>query len=206
MKGAMAVAILRNASSTLFPSESFAGSVRGPMITKSLYITSKRLTPKPCAMNLSSAGLSWTNTTSASPRRPISSACPVPTATTFTWMPVRAEKRGRMKLNSPDCSVDVVEATTIECSCAKVALWIINPKIATSVNSRCFMSDTLVSCASLVTSYAPPSLKAVWARLARPVLSLFRLVASVQPSELPASISSARRRSALIAMAQCQRR
>jgi hypothetical protein len=48
----------------------------GPATTKSLYITSKRRTAKPSARNLSSAALSWTKTTSASPRRPISSACP----------------------------------------------------------------------------------------------------------------------------------
>ena len=40
----------------------FAGSDFGPIRTKSLYITSKRFTPKPSARNFSSAGLSCTNT------------------------------------------------------------------------------------------------------------------------------------------------
>ena len=42
-------------------------------------MTSVRLMPKPSATNFSSAARSCTNTTSASPRRPMSSACPVPT-------------------------------------------------------------------------------------------------------------------------------
>ena len=43
-----------------------------------------------------------------SSRRPMSSACPVPTATTFTAMPVFSVNRGKSKPNSPDCSVEVV--------------------------------------------------------------------------------------------------
>ena len=48
--------------------------MRGVGLRAELYMTSNRLTPNPSAMNLSSAGLSRTNTTSASPRRPMSSA------------------------------------------------------------------------------------------------------------------------------------
>src|SRR5262245_39769306 len=73
-----------------------AGSAFGPMTTKSLYITSKRFTPKPSATNFSSCGLACTNTTSASPRLAVSSAWPVPCATTFTSMPVLALNSGRM--------------------------------------------------------------------------------------------------------------
>jgi tungstate transport system substrate-binding protein len=51
-----------------------AGSLCGPTMTKSLYITSNRSTPDPSATNASSDVLAWTNTTSASPRRPVSSA------------------------------------------------------------------------------------------------------------------------------------
>ena len=72
-----------------------AGSLFGPISTKSLYITSKRFTPKPSARNFSSCDLAWTNTTSASPRRAVSSAWPVPCAITFTSMPVLALKIGK---------------------------------------------------------------------------------------------------------------
>ena len=51
---------------------------------------------------------------SASPRRPVSSAWPVPTATTRTSMPVACLKAGSNCLNRPDCSVEVVDATTQE--------------------------------------------------------------------------------------------
>ena len=51
-------------------------------------MTGRRFTPKPSATNFSSAAWSWTNTTSASPRRAMSSAWPVPSATTRTLMPV----------------------------------------------------------------------------------------------------------------------
>ena len=61
-----------------------AGSALGPISTKSLYITGKRFTPKPSARNFSSSDFACTNTTSTSPRRAVSSACPVPSATTFT--------------------------------------------------------------------------------------------------------------------------
>ena len=48
----------------------------------------------------------------------MSSAWPVPTATTRTLMPVFFVNSGRMWPNKPDCSVDVVEATVIDLSCA----------------------------------------------------------------------------------------
>ena len=85
---------------------------------KSLYITGLRFTPKPSATNFSSCGLAWTKTTSASPRRPVSSAWPVPCDTTFTSMPVLALNSGRMWPNRPESCVEVVEATTIDLSCA----------------------------------------------------------------------------------------
>src|SRR5262249_9528700 len=56
---------------------------------------------------------------SASPRRPVSSAWPVPCATTFTSMPVLALNSGRMWPNRPESCVDVVEATTMDLSCAR---------------------------------------------------------------------------------------
>jgi len=48
----------------------------------------------------------------------MSSACPVPTATTRTSRPVSFVKAGSRCENNPDCSVDVVDATVIESACA----------------------------------------------------------------------------------------
>src|SRR5262249_16821569 len=70
------------------------------------------------ATNFSSCALACTNSTSASPRRPVSSAWPVPCATTFTSMPVLALNSGRMWPNRPESCVDVVEAATMDLSCA----------------------------------------------------------------------------------------
>src|SRR5262245_48095624 len=70
-------------------------------------------------MNFSSASLACTKTTSASPRRAVLSAWPVPCATTFTSMPVFALNSGRMWLNRPESCVEVVEATTMDLSCAR---------------------------------------------------------------------------------------
>src|SRR5262245_60335406 len=70
-------------------------------------------------MNFSSASLACTKTTSASPRRPVLSAWPVPCATTFTAMPVLALNSGRMWPNRPESCVEVVEATTMDLSCAR---------------------------------------------------------------------------------------
>src|SRR5262249_28351292 len=58
MNGALAAAMLRNASSRSRPPSTRAGSLLGPITTKSLYMTSKRFTPKPSARNFSSAALS----------------------------------------------------------------------------------------------------------------------------------------------------
>src|SRR5262245_38398375 len=114
---AVSLLALKAASTSLLPLIP-AGSAFGPITTKSLYITSKHFTPKPSATNLSSCGLACTNTTSASPRLPVSSAWPVPCAITFTSMPVLLLNSGRMWPNSPESWVDVVEATTIDFSWA----------------------------------------------------------------------------------------
>ena len=79
-----------------------AGSDFGPTRTKSLYMTGKRFVLKPSDRNFSSADFACTNTTSASPRRPVSSAWPVPCATTFTSMPVLALNNGRIWPNRPE--------------------------------------------------------------------------------------------------------
>src|SRR5215467_7994338 len=67
-------------------------------------------------MNFSSASLACTKTTSASPRRPVLSAWPVPWARTLTSMPVLALNSGRMWPNRPESCVEVVDATTMDLS------------------------------------------------------------------------------------------
>ena len=111
--GACVSAILCSAATMLLPPSTRARSLAGPTRMKSLYITSRRSMPKPCSTKASSAALSWTKTTSQSPRSPILSACPVPTATTRTSMPVCLVKAGSRNPNSPDSSVEVVEATVM---------------------------------------------------------------------------------------------
>ena len=46
----------------------------------------------------------------------MSIAWPVPTATTFTAMPVALANSGSRWPNRPDCSVDVVDAITMDCA------------------------------------------------------------------------------------------
>ena len=74
------------------------------------------VTPKPSARNFSSAAWSCTNTTSASPRRPMSSAWPVPTRhDAHLRCRSSSSNTGSRCLNRPDCSVEVVEATVMNC-------------------------------------------------------------------------------------------
>src|SRR5215472_16150065 len=112
-----------------------AGSLVGPTMMKSLYMTSRRPTPSPAATNLSSAWRSCTNTTSASPRCPSASAWPVPTATTRTSIPVALAKAGSRWVKSPEFSVEVVDATVMNLSSAAVATDIHVNTAATSVKA-----------------------------------------------------------------------
>src|SRR5262245_3566732 len=116
MKGAPLALMVCSAKATFLAPLMLAGSSFGPMMIKSLYITEYRFTPNPSAMNFSSASLACTKTTSASPRRAVLSAWPVPWATTFTSMPVLALNSGRMWPNRPESCVEVVDATTIDLS------------------------------------------------------------------------------------------
>jgi hypothetical protein len=113
-----------------------AGSAFGPMTTKSLYMTSWRLTPKPSAMNFSSAALSCTKTTSASPRRAMSSAWPVPSATTRTLMPLAFSKAGSRWPKRPDCSVEVVDDTVMKRSWAWLPTGSANAPAASAEQNR----------------------------------------------------------------------
>src|SRR6516164_2405861 len=116
MKGAPLALMVCSAKAAFLDPLMLAGSSFGPMMTKSLYITEWRFTPNPSAMNFSSASLACTKTTSASPRRAVLSAWPVPWATTLTSMPVLALNSGRMWPNRPESCVEVVEATTMDLS------------------------------------------------------------------------------------------
>src|SRR5262249_44405443 len=108
----LSLIVLRAFATSVMPLIS-AGSLFGPISTKSLYITGHRFTPCPSATNCCSALLLCTNTTSASPRRAVSSAWPMPTATTFTARPVLGGRGGRKGSNSQDFFVEVPEPTTI---------------------------------------------------------------------------------------------
>src|SRR5215831_5633677 len=121
MKGAPLALMLCSAKAAFLAPLMLAGSSFGPMMTKSLYITEWRFTPCPSAMNFSSASLACTKSTSAPPRRAMSSAWPVPRATTLTSMPVFCLNSGRMWPNRPESCVEVVEATTMDLSCAEAS-------------------------------------------------------------------------------------
>src|SRR5262245_37499690 len=87
-------------------------------------------------MNFSSASLACTKATSASPRRAMSSAWPVPRATTLTSMPVFCLNSGRMKPYSPESCVEVVEATTMDLFCAEASEMCARAKAKATTNER----------------------------------------------------------------------
>src|SRR5882724_595264 len=118
--GAAAAAIFARAAGASAMPLMPAGSACGPTMMKSLYMTSKRFTPKPSATNCSSDFLSCTNSTSASPFLARSMAWPVPLATTRTSMPVFFVNNGSRYSNSPESWVEVVDATTMKRSSASV--------------------------------------------------------------------------------------
>ena len=74
----------RIAATASWPPPTFAGSPTGPTSRKTSCITSRRFTKKPESTRARSSSGACTSTTSASPRRAISSASPVPAATTLT--------------------------------------------------------------------------------------------------------------------------
>src|SRR5213076_1210294 len=77
-------ATLRNAATGSLRPRSPAGSRAGPTMRNSLCITIRRRTKYPESTSARSASGACDSTTSASPRRPIASACPLPTAITLT--------------------------------------------------------------------------------------------------------------------------
>ena len=72
---------------------------------------------------------------------PVSSAWPVPCATTFTSMPVFALNSGRMWPNRPESCVEVVEATTIDLSCARAGASAASERSAASDRRRASMAS-----------------------------------------------------------------
>jgi hypothetical protein len=139
-KAALAAATFFSATAMSLPFAA-AGSFFGPISTKSLYMTSKRFAAKPSATNLSSAAVSCTKSTSASPRLAMSIACPVPTATTLTSMLLACLKAGSRCANRPDCSVEVVDAMVIVSACAAAPAAARTSAAAT--NSNAFMPALL---------------------------------------------------------------
>ena len=117
-KGALLSAILASDATTSFEPAMPAGSAGGPTTTKSLYITSKRSTPPPSAMNFSSAALACTSSTSPSPFSAFLIAWPVPTATTRTSIPVFLVNSGSSTSNRPEFCVEVVDCTMMNRSSA----------------------------------------------------------------------------------------
>ncbi len=90
-----------------------AGSVAGPTITKSLYITYWRLMADPFSTSFISAAGECTKSTSASPFSPNASACPVPTAIVLTSYPILLWNRGTSTSKRPVSAVLVVVARMI---------------------------------------------------------------------------------------------
>ena len=135
-KEACLSAIAFSAAATSVEPFTPAGSAAGPTTTKSLYMTSFRCTPNPSATNFFSAAGAWTKTTSASPRDPVSSAWPVPCAMTRTSMPVFSVNFGRRYSNRPDASVEVVDATVMNFSCASAPCSAIRGAAAASAAAK----------------------------------------------------------------------
>ena len=93
------------------PWRSLAGSAGGPTMTKSLYITARRFTPKPASTNASSRAGACDSTTSTSPFSPSFIALPLPTAITSTFTLKRCSNGGRIAPSRPVFSVLVVVAS-----------------------------------------------------------------------------------------------
>ena len=105
-----------NASAMEVEPRTLAGSAGGPTRTKSLCMTARRPSPWPSAMNRSSSSGEWARITSASPRRPSCRACPLPTATTFTSMPVCSRNSGTSTSSRPlSCVLVVVASVSVPC-------------------------------------------------------------------------------------------
>ena len=107
-------AILFIASSALDMPLTFAGSSSGPMMTKSLYMTRRRLSSLPSSTYFRSTEGAWASVTSASPRAAKVSACPVPTEIVLTVSPVFFSNMGTSTSRSPEsCVLVVVDRITV---------------------------------------------------------------------------------------------
>ena len=101
----------------------FAGSSSGPMMTKSLYMTSRRFRILPSSTYFRSRDGACTSATSASPRAASASACPVPTEIVLTVSPVFFSNSGTSTSRRPESWVLVVveRMTVVDCARAGVA-------------------------------------------------------------------------------------
>jgi hypothetical protein len=88
----------------------FAGSSGGPMTTKSLYMTRRRLDILPSATYFFSRPGACASVTSASPRAANAKAWPVPTEMVFTVSPLFFSNKGTSTSSSPESWVLVVVA------------------------------------------------------------------------------------------------
>src|SRR5882724_3886658 len=100
-----------------------AGSSSGPMMTKSLYMTSRRFCILPSSTYFRSREGACTRATSASPRAARARACPVPTEIVLTVRPVFLSNMGTRVSRSPESWVLVVvdRITVVDCASAGTA-------------------------------------------------------------------------------------
>ena len=99
--GAFAAAIFFSAATMSLPPATLAGSAFGPISTKSLYITSRAFDAVALGDELLLSGLGVDEHDVGVAAPPRSSAWPVPSATTRTWMPVFFSNAGSRCLNRP---------------------------------------------------------------------------------------------------------
>jgi hypothetical protein len=93
----------------------FAGSFSGPTMTKSLYMTRRRLSILPSSTYFFSSAGAWASVTSASPREARASAWPVPTEIVFTVSPDVFSNIGTRTSSRPESWVlVVVERMTVD--------------------------------------------------------------------------------------------
>src|SRR6185503_16655651 len=97
-----------------------AGSSSGPMMTKSLYMTSRRFSILPSSTNFLSSAGAWARVTSASPRAARARAWPVPTEMVLTLRPLCFSNIGTSTSSSPESWVLVVveRITVLDCAVA----------------------------------------------------------------------------------------
>src|SRR5690349_18104182 len=140
-----------------------AGSFAGPMMTKSLYMTSRRLSILPSLTYFFSSSGACARTTSASPRAASASAWPVPMAIVFTVYPLSRSNIGTRTSRSPEsCVLVVVDRMTGErAACAAMCRGAPIDNARTTTNSRRRFIEPIMRMHSLVSTspWRPSSAK-----------------------------------------------